>query len=264
MLNTDEPALTIQNRSFKYGDAVFETIKIRNGKIALFDYHAERLFAGLKLLQINSSTFNSTTLQNKILELSQRNDCINLGRIRLHAFRNDNNNAEYTIEANRIDDAVNLYNVKGWMIDLYPHAQKTCDEFANLKSANYLPYIMADLYAKENGLDECILLNVRNNISDASKANLFIIKKNEIYTPALSQGCIAGVMRKFIINMLQAIGTLIHETEVTEQMLLNADEVFLTNSIYGIRWVQKFKNTIYTNSQSMNIFNELQNQLLKN
>ena len=195
-----------QNRGFRYGDGVFETIKVVNGQMLLFDYHLERLFTSLKLLNLNlPPTFSKPFVLFHITELCKKNEVLALARIRLAVYRIENNEAGYVMEAMPLPQDVNTLNEKGWRIDTYPLARKSCDAFAALKTANYLPYVMADLYAAENDLQECLVLNTFNAIADASKANVFLIKGESIYTPALHQGCVNGVMRRFVIEELKKL-----------------------------------------------------------
>src|SRR4030095_10075619 len=103
------------------------------------------------------------------------------------------------------------------------------------KSANYLPYVLADLHAKETGCEESIVLNTENNLCDASKANIFLLVKDEIYTPALHQGCVNGVKRRYIIEELKKEKIIVQQKQINESLLFEADEVFLTNAINDIR-----------------------------
>ncbi|HVG40025.1 MAG TPA: aminotransferase class IV, partial [Chitinophagaceae bacterium] len=237
-----KPLFTAQNRSFKYGDGIFETMKVSQGKLVLAGYHFDRLFTSIRLLQLTAEKkFTAHYMQNEIKDLCHLNKCSDLARVRLAVYRGDKNKAEYLLEAFAIDAVVNNLNEKGWQIDIYPFAQKSCDAFANLKSANYLPYVLADLYAKEKELNECLLLNSSNKICDASKANVFLISNADIFTPALHQGCINGVMRRHVIEEAKKRSYIVHQTEISEEMITNADEVFLTNAIQGIRWVSRFR-----------------------
>ena len=240
---------TPQNRSFRYGDGVFETIKIFHGKILLEEFHFDRLFSSLNLLKIAGFVdLGREMLAAKIIELTTLNKCIDSARVRLAIYREEESKAGFVIEANKLDEKVNEFNEEGWAINIYPLVRKSCDAFANLKSANYLPYVLADLHAKETGCEESILLNTENNLCDASKANIFLLVKDEIYTPALHQGCVNGVKRRYIIEELKKEKIIVQQKQINESLLLEADEVFLTNAINDIRWVKSFKDKIYTNS----------------
>jgi branched-chain amino acid aminotransferase len=176
--------------------------------------------------------------------------------VRLTLWRNENNEADYLIEAWPLPRDISRWNEEGYSIAIYPFARKSQDAFANIKSANYLPYVLADLYAKEHGLDEAIVLNSQNRIADASKANIFLIRNGEIYTPSLSQGCINGVMRRFLIDQLKLNGYRVHQEEITEEDIISAEEIFLTNALYGIRWVHSFHQRHYGHTTAYRFYKE--------
>ena len=256
-LSSAEAVFTSQNRSFKWGDGFFETMKVFEGKILMEAFHFDRLFLTLQLLQMDAGDFlQQTSLTENILALCKKNNYTSLAKIRLAVYRNEENKAEYIIEAWPLSVEVMKWNEEGLKIDIYPYARKTIDAFANLKTANFLPYVMAAKFAKEKKLDDALVLNAANNICDSSKANIFLIKGDEIYTPALHQGCINGVMRRFLLQRLKESGQHIHQEEITENDLLHADEVFLTNAIQGIRWVQFFKQKQYTHTKTFSIYQQ--------
>jgi branched-chain amino acid aminotransferase len=254
-LPATEPLFTAQNRSFRYGDGVFETMKVCNGKIMLEQFHFERLVLSLKLLQIKN-TLDPLSLSQLILELCRRNNCVDRARTRLAAFRNSENKVEFVIEANSLSREMYQWNEKGLTIDLFPYARKNADALSNLKTASFLPYVLAELFAKERGIDDAVVLNAYNNLADTSKANIFLIIKNEIFTPALNQGCVAGVMRRYILEQLKN-SYRVHLDEISEEKLLTADEVFLTNSIFDIRWVEKFRQKIYTSTKALTFYQQI-------
>lgn len=255
-LPENEKLFTAQNRSFRYGDGIFETIKIYKEKILFEDFHFERFFLSLKMLQIENS-LTAQLLSSMIIELAQKNNCSKLGRVRLAAYRSADNNASYVIEATSLSGAVNGWNEKGMIIGIYPYARKNADAFSNLKTANFLPYVLGELYAKQNELDDAIVLNADNHIADTSKANIFLIKENEIHTPALHQGCINGVMRRYLIDELKKAGYRVRQKEISEYHLFEADEVFLTNSIFDIQWVKAYKDKKYSCMLTFSIYQKL-------
>ena len=251
----DVPVLSAQNRSFKWGDGVFETMKVFRGAIILADFHFERLFTGLQLLQIEcAASILQSTLSQQILELCAQNNCLFSARVRLAVYRTDENLAGYLVEAIPLDEAVNSWVEEGLSITLYPYARKSQDAFANLKSANYLPYVLAARYATEKGVDDALVLNGDGLLCDSSKANIFFVKEDKIITPALHQGCINGVMRRVIIEEVKKLGIQISQEEVSEEALLSADEVFLSNAIQVIRWVKQYKNKSYASTITRQIF----------
>jgi branched-chain amino acid aminotransferase len=256
MLKKNEPVLTVANRGFKYGDGVFETMKLEKGRLQLAPYHFDRLFASLELLQI-SFAFSPTELTETIEELCTVNGCTNRARVRLAVYRSERGEGEYCIEAAELPEEKILWNERGWSIDIYPYARKGQDVFANLKTANYLPYVMADRYASEKELDEAIVLNSHGLLCDASKANLFLIMENSIVTPALHQGCVNGVMRRYVIEEAKKKGYTVKQAEITLEELQSAEEVFLTNALQGIKWVSRFRETEYGHEQTRRLYDFL-------
>jgi branched-chain amino acid aminotransferase len=241
-----QPLFTAQNRGFRYGDGIFETIKVHHHKILLPGFHFDRLFLSLRLLKIDlSGKMSQEELSNQILELCRINNCLSSARVRLAVYRGEDNMANYVIEAFDLANGVNQLNEKGWSLDIYPYARKSVDAFANLKTANYLPFVLADLYAREKGLEECLVLNTENKICEASKANIFLVIDNEVHTPALHQGCVNGVMRRYVIEELKKLNIPVHQREVDENLPEKAEEVFLTNAINGMRWIKNFKGRNY-------------------
>jgi branched-chain amino acid aminotransferase len=255
-LPSDQALFTASNRSFRYGDGVFETMKVWKGRIFLEHYHYERLFLSLRMLQIGSSP-DASKLTELIVGLCNRNDCSELARVRLAVFRNGVGEGEFVIEATPLTYAVNEWNEEGLTVDLYPYGRKNADAFSNLKTSNFLPYVLAELFAKEKGIDDAIVLNAFNRLADTSKANIFLVKGKEIFTPALHQGCVSGVMRRFLLEQLKENGYRIHQGEVSEEDLLDADEVFLTNSIYDMRWVKQYKDRVYLSEEAVSIYEKI-------
>jgi branched-chain amino acid aminotransferase len=151
-------------------------------------------------------------------------------------------------------------NEKGLSINIYPEARKAIDTFSNLKSNNYLPYFMAALYAKQHRLNDCLILNTNGNVCDATIANIFIMKGNIVSTPPLSEGCVAGVMRRYLLEHLSSVGYKPAEVPITIPDIRNADEVLLSNAIYGIRWAEQFDDITFKPSASL----EIDNFLIKN
>ncbi|MCH5717583.1 aminotransferase class IV [Niabella hibiscisoli] len=131
--------------------------------------------------------------------------------------------------------------------------KKSCDAYANIKSASALLYAVAANYSKQQKWNDCIILNQRENICESIIANLFWIKDERLFTPALTEGCVDGVMRSYLIDQ---IGT-ITETPCRPDDLLQADEVFLTNAIRGIRWVQSIESIHYQNTISKQLHQQL-------
>jgi len=245
-----DPVLQVSNKSYRYGDGFFETIKVLKGVILLKTYHRKRIEKSLALLQYHlpeSSGVN--TIFSQILELCKENGCNDAARVRL-SFSNgngglfDNNGpVHYIIEAWPIGPAEPLeplnsnFNESGLIVSFFSAIKKSCDAYANLKSASALLYTVAAGFCKQQKWDDCIILNQYGNCCESAIANLFWIKEGQVFTPALTEGCVDGVMRAYLIDQLPGIT----ETSCKPDDLLQADELFLTNAIRGIRRVSRLE-----------------------
>ena len=246
------------NRGLRFGDGLFETIKFKNNQLILADDHFARLWQGLKLLQFNiPKLFTADLLEEKITELIRKNNQTN-ARIRLTVIRGNgglydlhNNQPQYIIQSWELPESNGGLNQNGLELCIYKKAFKMADSFSAIKHNNFLPYFMGAIFAKEEKCNDAIILNQYSKIADSTIANIFYIKNGNIYTPPISDGCIAGTMRRFIISELKNEGTVVTEKSTTEEELMDADEIFLSNAIYNIRWVgsigkKRFKNTSVT------------------
>lgn len=245
------PVLTLQNRMFRFGEGLFETVLVQGSITRLKDLHVERLTNGMASLQM--STLDIGEITHNLSALVSRNATSHHIRARINVF-SEGEKSSYTIETQSLDEDPTLLNERGWSVDIYPHFIKSLDSFANLKTASYLPFIMADKYAKEKSLDEAIILNTEGNICEATKMNVFLIKDGIVITPSLAQGCVNGVMRKHIIELVKQNGYSVEQKKIAPADLLAADEVFLTNAIKSIKWVVRFRDKTYSNQHVKNIY----------
>ena len=260
LIKNDKGLVAADDHSYRYGDGIFETMKVANGEILFKRYHFERLFKGLGTLNFTvPGSFVQQRLEEQVKVLCQKNNCERSARVRLSVSRGSggiydcDNELSYLIECRPLEHKG--FNENGLVIDVFPDARKSIDKFSNLKSANYLPYVMAAIWAKENKLNEALIVNSNERICEATIANVFWVKNGRIFTPPLSEGCVAGIMRAVILNYQSQISDFgIAESALSEKELADADEVFLTNVISGIRWVGQFRNKKYTNNIAGKIF----------
>ncbi|MEP6682577.1 MAG: aminotransferase class IV [Parafilimonas sp.] len=246
--------ISADNRSFRFGDGFFETMKMVQGNIALGNYHFQRLLSSLEILKFKQPEyFTAEYLSTQIKKIVLKNKHEELSRIRLTIFRGDgglydyeNNFPNYVIQTWSLDVQKATLKKKGLIADIYTKAKKTCDDFSHIKSNNYLPYAMAAMWAQENKLDEAIILNSYNRIAEATIANLFIVKNGIIKTPALSEGCVNGVMRRYVIECLKKENIPFEETTIETDEIAEANELFVTNAVQGIKWIRQCNNYHYT------------------
>ncbi len=253
-----EPILKASNRAFRYGDGLFESIRMSHGKLPFLKDHIVRLQSGMHLLKMNiPTTYSTNYFYDIIMELAEKNGVEEHGRVRLSVFRKEgglyspaNNDVEFLLEINPLGSGDFILNEKGLNIDVFYDVTKNVDKTAILKTCNSLPYILAALYKQEKGLDDCVLLNTNGRVADTISSNIFIVHNNRIITPPLSESCVRGIMRNHILKFVKSLGVLVEEAKLSPDDLTHADEVFLTNAIRGILWVGKFREKSYSNAIS--------------
>ncbi len=266
----DELLISANNRSFRYGDGFFETMNMIDGNIVLQDFHFERLFSSLQKMQFDKPDFfTENYVLQQIQKLVQINNHQNLSRIRLMIFRSDgnlydveNNQPNFLIQTWNIESFPS-YNTQGFIVDIYKEARKTADAFSGIKSNNYLPYAMAALWSRKNHLDDALIINCNNRVAEATTSNLFLVKDNIVRTPALTEGCIAGVTRRYLLTCMQANEIQCEETELTIEDIAEADEMFFTNAGFYIQYAKQCGDKTYTNTTSKSLYEQFITPLLK-
>jgi branched-subunit amino acid aminotransferase/4-amino-4-deoxychorismate lyase len=251
---TGKPLISPDNRSFRYGDGFFETMKMVNGKLILPAYHFERLFASLELLRFQKPVYLTPEyLQEHAASLAKKNLHQKLARIRITIFRGEgglydveNHFPHHLIQTWELNPANNILNENGLEIGIFNDARKVCDHYSHIKSNNYQPYTLAALWAREQKLNDALLRNPYGRIADATIANVFMVKDGVIKTPPLTEGPVNGVMRKHLLACMQNENIPVEETQLSVDDVMEASEIFLTNAIYGIRWVKRLGDVNYT------------------
>ena len=252
----DKFGISPANRSFRYGDGLFETIRVENGKVLWAERHFQRLFKGAKLLKLKwPDGLDLEKFSSAILEVCRENhspgDPV---RVRFSLFRREggfykpeSGIADFLIETSPLK--INNYrlNGKGLLVDIFDEYYKPCHALSTVKSSSALVYVMAGIFCQEKGLDDCLLINDERLLAEATSSNLFLVKDQRLITPSLDQGCVEGVMRSVIIDLSRQAGFQLEERPVEPFELNEADEVFLTNAIAGIQWVVGFREKRYYN-----------------
>lgn len=258
-ISNDDFRLDIDNRSFRYGDGLFESIKYSAGKPLLFSLHIKRLLKGMSVLCLkHDAKFESENLLRNIQELVTVNKIKNSCRIRLSVFREsggfyapDKMIASYILECM----PMKAYNIKeeGISMGIYPDIPKAINFLSNLKTSNSLIFVMAGIYKNRNELDDAVLMNEKGNVVETISSNIFLVKDNEFFTPMLSEGCVEGVQREYVIEKIKMEGMVVSEKEITIDDLKSADEVFLTNAINGILCVRKLDDKVYNKQKTASL-----------
>ncbi len=220
-------------------------------------YHMERLADGMRRLHFAiPKRFDSTFLLKEVHRTVEKNQLLPLCRVRLQVFAGsggifgpDDQAPQYVIECYPLEADAITFNINGLVAGLYTQAIKCADAFSDLKSSNALVYAMAGRHAKLNKWNDSLIINQHGRVIESVIANLFIVKGNQIITPPLAEGCIAGVLRRHLLHTVPEIV----QQPITEADIADADEVFLTNAIRGIRWVGLIGDKRYHNNKSRHL-----------
>lgn len=256
LILADTPHILSSSRAFSFGDGLFETIRIKHGKIVHFKVHYERLMKGAAAIKMKvDSSLNQEFFQSQIEALIAKNDVLEGGRCKLSLDRANggtykplHNYPQFFIEVNSIDHDDFALNERGLEIDIYKEMVLTKTPLSPYKTKNALFKVMASLHAESLRVDDLLLQNEKGNLIESTNSNLFIVSNGVLYTPGMEEGCIAGTMRMHVINLAVKHGIRVYECPILPQNLLSADEVLLTNAIQGVRWVSQYKSKTYGKS----------------
>ena len=261
LVSQDATILT-QNRGFLYGDAVFETVKVIDNRILFLEDHYFRLMSSMRVVRMEiPMNFTMEYFEEQILSLVKINRLSDSSRARITVYRNDggyylpkNNNVSFLIHAVALENASYSIEKREYEVDLYKDFYVTKQLLSSIKTTNKIINITGSIYADENGLDNCILMNDSKNVVEALQGNIFMLLGDKLITPPVSEGCLNGVMRKQILGLAKNIKQL----EVVEEVispfdLQKADELFITNVIKGIQPITKYRKKTF----SVNIATQL-------
>ncbi|HEY1195035.1 aminotransferase class IV [Flavobacterium sp.] len=248
-IGQEENILT-QNRAFLYGDGIFETVKIINGKILFLEDHYFRLMASMRVVRMMiPMNFTMEYFEEQILNLVKELNITSSARARITVFRKDgglylpkSNEISFLINAIVLGNTSYSVSTKEYEVDLYKDFYVTKQLLSSLKTTNKMINITGSIYAHENDLANCILLNDSKNVVEALQGNIFMVSGNKLITPPISEGALNGVMRKQILALAKKVeGIEVLEEIISPFDLQKADELFLTNVITGIQPITKYR-----------------------
>jgi len=264
IIKKTEDILNSNNRAFKYGDALFETIKVKDLKVYFIEDHYFRLMASMRMLRMEiPMNFTLEFFENELIKTVKQVNLEN-ARVRFTVYRKDGglynpltNAVDYLIEALPLTSIVK----ENYEIDLFKDYYLYSGLLSTLKTTNKITNVLASIYASENEVDNCILLNEKKQVVEAINGNIFIIKDNLIKTPPITEGCVKGIARKKILEIIRNIENLeIQETVISPFELQKANEVFITNVLIGVQPVSVYKKRNFKTEISNTIaleFNKL-------
>ena len=255
LIAKDSAVLKASNRAFKYGDSLFETLLMCNGKLQFPALHVARISSAMKALKMEGfNLLDEYFLKQKTSELVRKNKMTGNVRLRLSIYRDgeglyapETNKVGYLIEARQLQTTTYEFNKKGLIVGVYDEIPKPINKLSNFKTTNALTFVMAGIFQQERRLDEVFILNQNGFLCESTNSNIFVVYQNQIYTPALSEGCVGGIMRSVVIELAKKNQYNLIEAQINPQILAEAEEVFVTNAVGGIRWVMGYGRKRYFN-----------------
>jgi branched-chain amino acid aminotransferase len=268
----DDSILT-QNRAFLYGDGVFETLKIVNNKILFLEDHYFRLMASMRVVRMEiPMNFTMEYFEEQVLSLVVQKGISESARARITVFRNDGglylpktNEVSYLIHATSLENTFYSLNEGEYEVDLYKDFYVTKQLLSSIKTTNKMINVTGSIFAHENGLANCILVNDTKNVVEALQGNLFMIVGKKMITPPISEGCLNGIMRKQILALAKKVeGIEVLEEIISPFDLQKADELFLTNVITGIQPITKYRKKEFTSNLAHLLVQKLNESISEN
>lgn len=268
----DNFAVTSSNRSFLYGDGIFETLKVVNGKILFSEEHYFRLMASMRIVRMKiPMDFTLEFFENQVISLTDVLSISNSARVRITVFRNegglylpDQNTVSYVIEATSLASKKYEIAQDNFEVDLFKDSYVSAQLLSTLKTTSKILNVTAIIFAKENDLNTCLLLNDKKNVVEAIAGNLFMLTGNKLITPPISEGCLNGIMRKQIIKLIKDFPEIeFSEAIISPFDLQKADELFVTNVIQGIQPITKYRKKEFKTIFSVQLLDKI-NEIIKN
>lgn len=267
ILTEEQANFSIYNRGYQYGDALFETIRVINTKIMFWEDHYFRLMASMRILRMEIPLgFSPEFLAEEIQHLIKINNLedkalrvkINIHRKEGGLYLPEDREVGYLISLKPISDSFYLLKNEAYEVELYKDYFQTSGLLSTLKTNNRSLNVLASIFAEENAYDNCLLINEKKNIIEAVNGNIFVVKGNRIKTPPLAEGCIQGIIRKKLIEIInKAEEYTLDESPVSPFELQKSDEMFITNVIVGIQPITKYRKKTYTGNVAKQLLAKL-------
>jgi branched-chain amino acid aminotransferase len=267
ILEKHKAAISISNRGLNYGDAIFETLRVSAGKIYFWEDHYFRLMASMRILRMEiPMSFTQEYLEKQILATIEANGTITAAyRVKILVWRQEGglyspaiNEIDFSVQCSDLKNSFYLLSQDHYEVELFKDHYITSGLLSTLKTNNKIINVLGSIFAKENGYENCLLLNEKKQIVEALNGNIFLVKGDSIKTPPLKDGCLKGIMRKQILTILADMHDYdMQEVSISPFELQKADEMFVTNVITGIQSITKYRKKQYTNTIAKELLGKL-------
>ena len=258
------------NRGFLFGDAIFETIKVNGTKILFLEEHYLRLMASMRICRMEiPMNFTMEFMEEQILKLIELETNKVSNRIRFSVFRDadgfynpTSNDVQFIITCFELSSEKYLFSTSNYEVELFKDFHVSKHLLSTLKTNNKMINVVASVFAKENGFDNCLLINDDKNVVEVINGNIFMKMGNQLITPPTSDGCLNGIMRKQILAIVNKMENMeMIEKSISPFDLQKADELFISNVITGIQPITKYRKKEFTSELSKEITELLNNSI---
>jgi len=242
------PHISALDRGVMYGQCIFETIAISNGRACLLDAHLQRLKRGAETLNINYdqsvliSEINTliSDVSNAVLRIN-----LTMGEGGRGYLNPEKQQPTRILSLHDYPIYPDLYTQKGIELGLVDIRLSHQPTLAGIKHGNRLEHIIARSQWQSDW-HEALMMDINENIIEATQSNVFIVSDGVIITPCLKKAGVDGVMRQCVIELAKDLKIAVEVKLISVNDVMQADAVFLTNSIIGLWPVKRFNETLYS------------------
>ena len=243
-LSEAEAVVPVNDRGFMYGDGLFETMRVVNGRPFRFAQHLERMTRGADFLKIKPP-FAPKELEKFAAQLIEQNKMPDaILRVMLtrgpgergYKFNGDSKpTVVMTLHA-----APSLENSAEWNLITSSFRIPAADALSSFKTTSKLLYVMARAEAAEKGADEALLINTNGEVAETTSGNIFWIYHDKICTVPTGRGVLPGITRAIVLEICQTMGLQTNKRVIKPEALRNSEGIFVTQSALGIVPVASF------------------------
>ncbi|SKB66752.1 aminotransferase class IV [Maribacter arcticus] len=266
LLNEDDKILDAKNRGLQWGDAVYEELRVVSGEVIFLEEHYLRLMSSMRILRMEiPMNFTMEFMEEEILKTVLKEGLKVTKRVKFTVFRNSenddalaNNSISYIVTTSILSNPFYILEENEYEVELFKDFYKNASMLSNLDTTNKILNVVGRIYAQENDYNDCLVLNEQKQVIESLNGNIFLIQKNVIKTPPLTDGCLNGILRKKVIEIISKLEDYeLQELSISPFELQKADELFTINAIDGIISITKYRKKVYSNFVAKNLIGKL-------
>ena len=263
-----QAVIPVNDRGFMYGDGLFETVRIVNGRPFRLAQHLERMMRGADFMKIKSP-FTPKELQQfaeQLIEKNQMPEAI----LRVTLTRGPGERGYTPKSEGRPTAVMTLHTAPPletpvqWSLITSSFRVLAADPLSSFKTLNRLTHVMARAEAAEKGADEALLINTNGEVAETASGNIFWVYNDKLCTTPTGRGVLPGITRAVVLEICQALGLLTNKRVIKPEALRNSEGVFITQSAFGVVPVVTFDDEPVAPSPLVDqIFNAYRESLAK-